>query len=93
MTILKGIPRVITPELLAILARMGHGDELVLADANFPAASVAASTPTRTEVRLDGASIPELLEAIMQLLPLDETAPPAILMGMVHRREREDEGD
>nr|MBP8972773.1 fucose isomerase [Anaerolineae bacterium] len=46
---LKGIPRIIPPELLKVLAEMGHGDDLVLADANFPAASVA-----RRLVRCDG---------------------------------------
>ena len=40
MVILKGIPRILSPQLLNVLARMGHGDEIVLADINFPAASV-----------------------------------------------------
>jgi L-fucose mutarotase len=49
---------------------MGHGDEIVLADANFPSVSVAASTVDGV-IRADGVSIPELLTAILQLLPLD----------------------
>ena len=45
MVILKNIPRILSPELLSVLARMGHGDEIVLADANFPSASVAKAGP------------------------------------------------
>ena len=63
---LKGIPTIISPELMKILMEMGHGDEIVLADGNFPAASVA-----RRLVRADGHGVPELLEAIVQLFPLD----------------------
>ena len=74
MTILRRIPAVINPKLLFALASMGHGDELVLADANFPSASVAKSTTLGEEIRIDGTSIPELLTAIMTLLPLDPVA-------------------
>ncbi|RUS45684.1 RbsD/FucU family protein [Cohnella sp. AR92] len=63
---LKGIPRIISPELLKTLMEMGHSDEIVLADANFPAASHAQRL-----VRSDGHGIPELLEAILGLFPLD----------------------
>ncbi|MEK8127562.1 RbsD/FucU domain-containing protein [Paenibacillus filicis] len=63
---LKGIPAILSPELLAILMEMGHGDELVLADGNFPAAACA-----RRLVRADGHGIPELLDAVLQLYPLD----------------------
>ena len=63
---LKGIPKVLSPELLKILMEMGHGDEIVLADANFPAASCAQRL-----VRCDGITATELLSAIMQLYPLD----------------------
>ena len=45
MVVLKNIPRILSPELLSVLARMGHGDEIVLADANFPSASVSKSGP------------------------------------------------
>jgi len=83
MTILKGIPRVINPALLAALARMGHGDEIVLADANFPSASVGACTTLGAEIRVDGTGIPELLEAIMALLPLDPVAKNTIFMEMM----------
>ncbi|MFW6256614.1 MAG: L-fucose mutarotase [Bacillota bacterium] len=63
---LKGIPAIISPELLKVLMEMGHGDEIVLADGNFPAASKA-----RKLIRCDGHGIPELLEAIMKYFPLD----------------------
>lgn len=63
---LKGIPTILSPELLKILMEMGHGDELVIGDGNFPAASMAQRL-----VRLDGHGVPEILEAIMQLFPLD----------------------
>ena len=63
---LKGIPYVLSPELLKILCEMGHSDEIVLGDGNFPAASCA----TRL-VRADGIGVPELLEAILGLFPLD----------------------
>ena len=65
MTILKGVPSILSPELLSVLARMGHGDELVLADANFPSESVAASTTLGHAIRYDATAIPELLTAIM----------------------------
>jgi L-fucose mutarotase len=71
MTILRGIPSVLNPDLLYALAKMGHGDEIVLADANFPSASVAKHTTLGKEIRCDGTSIPELLKAILELFPLD----------------------
>lgn len=66
---LKGIPARISPELMYALMKMGHDDELVLADGNFPADSVA-----RRIVRADGLSVPEVLEAVLQFFPLDPYA-------------------
>lgn len=63
---LKNIPSILTPELLKILMEMGHGDELVIGDGNFPAASCAQRL-----VRLDGHSVPNVLDAILKLFPLD----------------------
>ncbi|MDO4739322.1 MAG: L-fucose mutarotase [Eubacteriales bacterium] len=63
---LKGISPILSPELLKILMEMGHGDELVIGDGNFPAASVAQRL-----VRLDGHGVPAILEAVMKLFPLD----------------------
>jgi L-fucose mutarotase len=79
MTILKRVPRIINPQLLYTLARMGHGDVLVVADANFPAASVAASTPGGL-IHCDGSNGPELMAAILELMPLDETCSPVGFM-------------
>ncbi|KAG8552546.1 hypothetical protein GDO81_004572 [Engystomops pustulosus] len=82
MVVLKGVPSVLSPELLYVLARMGHGDEIVLADANFPVSSISRSGPEL--VRADGLGIPRLLEAILQLLPLDTYVPsPAAVMDLV----------
>ncbi|HEV2453258.1 MAG TPA: L-fucose mutarotase [Verrucomicrobiae bacterium] len=63
---LKGIPNILPPDLLKILMEMGHGDEIVIADGNFPAASHAQRL-----VRCDGLGGPQLLDAILQLFPLD----------------------
>ena len=63
---LKNIPSILSPELLKILMEMGHGDELVIADGNFPGASIAQRL-----VRADGHGVPEILEAILKLFPLD----------------------
>ncbi|XP_056292229.1 fucose mutarotase [Pseudoliparis swirei] len=82
MVVLKGIPSALSPELLYALAKMGHGDELVLADANFPSSSICACGPK--EIRADGLGIPLLLEAILKLLPLDTYVPsPAAVMDLV----------
>lgn len=63
---LKNIPSILSPELLKILMEMGHGDELVIADGNFPGASMAQRL-----VRLDGHGVTEILDAILSLYPLD----------------------
>jgi L-fucose mutarotase len=63
---LKGISPLLSPELLKILAEMGHGDELVIGDANFPAQSMNPRC-----VRLDGHAGAPLLDAVLNLLPLD----------------------
>ncbi|MBC8080258.1 MAG: fucose isomerase [Gorillibacterium sp.] len=76
---LIGIPKLISPELLKILMEMGHSDEIVLADGNFPAASHAQRL-----VRCDGHGIPELLDAILTLFPLDAyVEKPGALMQVV----------
>lgn len=73
---LKGIPSLLSPELLRIIMEMGHGDELVLGDGNFPAASCA-----RRLIRADGHGVPALLDALLRLFPLDSlAAEPAAVM-------------
>lgn len=63
---LKNVPSIISPELLKILMEMGHGDTIVIGDGNFPAAANA-----KRLVRLDGHGVPEILDAILKLMPLD----------------------
>ena len=75
---LKGISPVISPELLKIMAEMGHGDEIVLADAHFP-----GHTLCKTIVRADGVRISDLLEGILPLFELDSYADPVIMMAAV----------
>lgn len=76
---LKGIPAILSPDLLKVLMEMGHGDELVLADGNFPAVSNA-----RRLIRADGLMIPPLLEAVLKFFPLDQYVErPAVLMQVV----------
>ncbi|NLM09288.1 MAG: L-fucose mutarotase [Clostridiaceae bacterium] len=76
---LKGIPGILSPDLLKILMEMGHGDEIVLADGNFPAASIANRL-----VRCDGHSTVDLLDAILKLFPLDSyVEAPVALMQVV----------
>ena len=65
---LKGIPKILSPELLKVLCEMGHGDRIVIADGNFPAESVGKSSYV---IRCDGHGVPELLDAILQVIPLD----------------------
>jgi L-fucose mutarotase len=75
---LKGISPVISPDLLKILAEMGHGDEIILADAHFP-----GHTFCKHVLRADGISIPSLLEGIIPLFELDSYSPPLIMMAAV----------
>ena len=72
---LKGISPLISPELLEVLARMGHGDEIILADAHFPAESF-----NNRVLRADGLSIPDLLAAILPLFELDSYVPAPLTM-------------
>lgn len=75
---LKGIPAIISSELMTVLMEMGHGDELVIADGNFPAAACA-----KRLVKADGHGVPELLDAVLRFVPLDEyVEKPAALMAV-----------
>lgn len=65
---LKGIPPIISPELLKVLCEMGHSDRIVIADGNFPAETIGKNAIV---VRADGHGVPELFEAILKLMPLD----------------------
>ena len=65
---LKGIPKILSPELLKVLCEMGHSDRIVLADGNFPAQSMGKNAIV---IRADGHGTCELLEAILKVFPLD----------------------
>jgi len=69
---LKNIDPLLTAELLSVLAAMGHGDEIAVTDANFPADSVARGTYHGQVIPVAGASLPEVVGAILSVLPLDE---------------------
>lgn len=76
---LKGIPSILSPDALKILMEMGHGDTLVISDGNFPAARCA-----KRLIRLDGHNVPDVLKAVLTLLPLDTySVTPATLMKVV----------
>ena len=77
---LKNVPSILSPELLKVLCEMGHGDELVIADGNFPAESVGKDAVV---VRADGHGVTEILDAVLTLIPLDKyTEKPAALMAV-----------
>ena len=81
---LKGIPTVINPDLLKILMEMGHGDTLVIGDGNFPAAANA-----KRLIRCDGQTVPEMLNAILKLFPLDTPdMKPACVMQTAPKMDR-----
>ena len=79
---LQGISPLISPELLKILCEMGHGEEIVLGDANFPAGTVG-----RRVIRADGIGTTELLEAILPLFPLDQYDPSNFVLMRVPEEE------
>jgi len=68
---LKGIDPLLNADVLYALAAMGHGDDLIVADANFPAESIARETVLGDLPRMDGASAPEAVAAVLSLVPLD----------------------
>ena len=65
---LKGIPKILSPELLKVMCEMGHGDRIVIADGNFPSESVGKDAKV---IRMDGHGACEVLEAVLELFPLD----------------------
>ena len=65
---LKGIPSVLSPELLKVLCEMGHSDTIVIADGNFPAETIGKDAIV---IRADGHGVTEILEAVLKVFPLD----------------------
>lgn len=72
---LKGIPKILSPELLKILCEMGHGDEIVIADANFPSENYGKKV-----IRADGISGTEMLNAVLSVFPLDTYSDPNMIL-------------
>ena len=76
---LKGIPHILSPDLLAVLQEMGHGDEITIVDGNYPGASAGPIL-----IRADGHAATDLLEAVLTLMPLDDFVPdPVVVMQVV----------
>lgn len=72
---LKGISKKLSPELLKVLCEMGHGDEIVIADANFPSETFGARV-----IRADGISGADMLEAVLSVIPLDTYSNPNLIL-------------
>lgn len=80
---LKGIPKVISPELMKVLMEMGHSDELIIADGNFPAQACA----NKYLVRCDGHGVAEILDAILKFFPLDKYVESPVALIAVNQDE------
>jgi L-fucose mutarotase len=92
MGLLKGLPPLLTADLLHVLRSMGHGDVLCIADANFPAAEVATKTTTGKCIVITS-TLPEVLDAICSVLPLDFFVDhPARCMAPAHGHDLPHEG-
>lgn len=74
---LRGIPNCLSPELLKVIAEMGHGDVLVIGDAFYPSASSARHSML---VRADGVRAPEILDAVLRFFPLDRSVEKPVLI-------------
>ena len=72
---LKGISKIMSPDLIKTLCEMGHGDEIVIADGNFPSANLG-----KRIIRADGIGGAEILDAVMSLIPLDTYAEPNMIL-------------
>ena len=72
---LKNIPKIVSPELLKTLCEMGHGDEIVIADGNFPAEKFG-----KRVIRADGIGGTAMLEAVLSLIPLDTYSNPNFIL-------------
>lgn len=84
---LKGLDPILGPELLSVLRAMGHGDDIVIADANFPGATMAGDRPL---IRLDGLDAVRILDAVLSVMPLDDFVPePALRMQVVGAPDEE----
>lgn len=80
--LLKGIPEIISPDMMKALMEMGHSDEIVLADANFPAVTCA-----KRLIRSDGHQLTQLLKAVLKFFPLDKTVEHPVALMSVNSSE------
>lgn len=85
---LKGLDPLLSPELLHLLARMGHGDDIAIVDLNHPADTIARATTSGVLVRLPGVAVERAVEAVLSLLPIDDfTEDPVRLMAVAGEPE------
>ena len=83
---LKGIPEILSPQLLKVLCEMGHSDRIVIEDGNFPVESMGKNAVV---VRCDGHGVPELLDAILTVIPLDSYVEKPVTLMEVHSHRSE----
>jgi len=83
---LKGIDPILTPDLLWLMVSMGQGDDLAVVDANHPAERIARASVTGRLIRLPGLHLPQVIGAILKVLPLDASEPDPIRV-MIDARE------
>ena len=83
---LNNIPPILSPELLKVLCEMGHGDRICIGDGNFPGVSMAKPNNC-VFLRADGHGVPELLDAILQVIPLDEYVEHPVMIMQVAEKD------
>ena len=76
---LKDVPKILSPELLKVLCEMGHSDTIVIGDGNFPGASMAKAKGA-VFLRMDGHGVPEILDAVLQMIPTDQYVETPIML-------------
>lgn len=84
---LLNVPKILSPELLKILCEMGHSDTILFADANYPGANAAMKNGA-VFIRADGHGMPELLDAVLQLIPLDTYTDTPVMLMDVDKRDK-----
>ena len=81
---LKNVPQILSPELLKTLSEMGHGDRILLTDANYPADSMGKNCRV---IRCDGLRVTEVLDAVLRLIPLDAAVEKPVSLMAVSKGE------
>ena len=83
---LKGIPKIISPDLIKILSEMGHGDYICIGDGNFPGESMGENSYV---VHMEGHNVPEILDAVLSLIPVDTFVEKPVSVMAVPENEEE----